>query len=80
MVNLSHPFISNTGKRLVKTPKVYLSDSEIANALLGIKTFEQLMGHPSLGSLWESCVLTNLKGHFPSYNFFFLQDKPWFGN
>lgn len=39
--------------------------STLENSLLGIKTFEQLAGHPSFGAIWESVVLANLTGHFP---------------
>ena len=65
MVHILPPFISNTGKRLVKTPKVYISDTGIISALLGLSDFNQLAGHPVFGSLWESMVITNLKGIFP---------------
>ena len=65
MVHILPPFISNTGKRLVKTPKVYIADSGIIAALLGLSDFNQLAGHPVFGSLWESMVITNLKGIFP---------------
>ncbi len=65
MVHILPPFISNTGKRLVKTPKVYITDTGIIAALLGLSDFNQLAGHPVFGSLWESMVIANLKGLFP---------------
>lgn len=65
MVYILPPFISNTGKRLVKSPKVYIADTGIISALLGLSDFNQLAGHPVFGSLWESLVITNLKGIFP---------------
>jgi predicted AAA+ superfamily ATPase len=65
MIEIVPPHIANTGKRIIKSPKVYLSDSGILSALLGLKDFTQLAGHPVLGSLWEGIVLANLKGHFP---------------
>jgi predicted AAA+ superfamily ATPase len=73
MIQLLPPLISNMGKRLVKSPKVYLNDLGIANALLRIPDFEQLAGHPSFGSAWESLVLINLTASFPQYNFFFYR-------
>lgn len=73
MLQVIHPYIKNTGKRLVKSPKVYISDAGIANALLGIKSFEQLAGHPSFGAIWESVVLANLTGHFPECDFYFYR-------
>lgn len=66
MVDIVPPHLANTGKRLVKTPKVYISDSGILTALLGLKDFIQLSGHPVFGSLWEGVVLSNLRGHFPT--------------
>jgi hypothetical protein len=73
MLRVVHPYIKNTGKRLVKSPKVYISDTGMANALLGIRTFEQLTGHPSFGAIWESVVLANLSGHFPECDFYFYR-------
>ena len=51
---------SNAGKRLVKTPKVYVRDSGIAHALLGIRDKEALLGHPVVGQTWESFVIETL--------------------
>jgi predicted AAA+ superfamily ATPase len=65
MVDVVPPHLVNTGKRLIKAPKVYISDSGIVTALLGLSRFDQLAGHPVFGSLWEGVVLANLKGHFP---------------
>lgn len=66
------PYSGNTRKRLVKSPKVYLADTGIAHALLGLRDFTQASGHPAFGSLWEAAVLSNLIGHFPNltYSFF----------
>jgi len=50
----------NAGKRLVKSPKVYVRDSGIAHALLGIRDKETLLGHPVVGPTWESFVLETL--------------------
>jgi hypothetical protein len=73
MIYLLPPFISNTGKRIVKSSKVYIEDTGIINALLGLQSFEQISGHPVFGSLWESIVLMNLKGYFPLCNFFYYR-------
>lgn len=73
MLHLLMPFKSSTGKRLVKSPKMYLSDIGITNTLLRIPDFEQLAGHPTYGSAWESLVLINLTASFPQYNFFFYR-------
>jgi uncharacterized protein len=73
MLQLLQPFASGTSKRLVKSPKVYLSDTGINNALLKVSDFEQLAGHPSFGPAWETLVLNNLKGTFPQCNFYFYR-------
>jgi len=73
MLQLLPPFLSGTGKRLVKSPKVYLNDPGITNALLRIADFDQLAGHPSFGAAWETMVLTNLTGSFPHFNFYFYR-------
>lgn len=50
----------NIGRRLVKSPKVYVRDTGIAHALLGIRDKEALLGHPVVGQTWESFVLETL--------------------
>lgn len=50
----------NAGKRLVKSPKVFIRDSGIAHALLRIGDKEQLLGHPVVGATWESFVIESL--------------------
>jgi predicted AAA+ superfamily ATPase len=47
----------NTAKRLVKAPKIYVRDSGIAHALLGLGTEEDLLGHPIVGQSWEAFVI-----------------------
>lgn len=65
MLDVVAPYITNLGKRLVKAPKIYLTDSGIVVALTGLLTFEDLSGHPALGAVWEGIVLANLRGNFP---------------
>ena len=59
------PWHSNAGKRLVRAPKVYVRDSGIAHALLGIRDKELLLGHPVAGQTWESFVIETLIGAAP---------------
>ena len=54
------PWHANVGKRLVKSPRVYLRDSGILHALLGIADLEGLLGHPVVGASWEGWVIENL--------------------
>lgn len=59
------PFHKNVGKRLVKSPKVFVRDSGLVHALLGIETLEELAGHPVVGLSWEGFVLENLLSFLP---------------
>ena len=54
------PFHRNLGKRLVKSRKVYVRDSGLVHALLGIRKFNELAGHPVVGASWEGMVIENL--------------------
>jgi predicted AAA+ superfamily ATPase len=67
------PYHANIGKRLVKAPKVYIRDSGIVHALLGISTLIQLAGHPVVGMSWEGFVIETLLGVLPwrSHVFFY---------
>lgn len=54
------PYFANFGKRLVKAPKIYLTDSGLACHLLGIETSAELERSPFLGALWEGFVAGEL--------------------
>jgi hypothetical protein len=54
------PWHANLGKRLVKSPKVYVRDSGLVHALLSIPDKETLLSHPVLGQSWEGFVVENL--------------------
>ncbi len=54
------PWHANVGKRLVKSPKLYLRDSGLVHELLGIGDLEALLGHPVVGASWEGFVIENL--------------------
>ena len=54
------PWASNEGKRLVRSPKVYVRDSGLVHALLGLRDKEALVGHPVVGPSWEGHVVENL--------------------
>ncbi len=60
LVRRLRPFHSNTGKRLVKAPKVFVRDSGIVHALLGIADFNALSGHPIVGASWKAFAVENL--------------------
>ena len=54
------PWHANAGKRLVRSPKVYIRDAGLAHALLGLETPEALLGHPVAGGSWEGFCIENL--------------------
>ena len=60
LVRRLNPYFINTNKRLVKAPKIYVRDSGLVHALLGIPDLLQLSGHPVVGSSWEGFVIENL--------------------
>lgn len=57
LVRQLRPWHENIGKRQVKAPKVYLRDSGLLHALLGLKTIRDLTRHPKLGASWEGFAL-----------------------
>ncbi|MDI1245097.1 MAG: ATP-binding protein [Rhodoferax sp.] len=60
------PWHANTGKRLVKSPKVYVRDSGLVHALLDIETKETLLSHMVLGASWEGFCIESLLGCAPA--------------
>ena len=60
MVRVLQPWHENLGKRLVKSPKVYLRDSGLFHALQGIQDMAQLLMHPKLGASWEGFALEDV--------------------
>ena len=54
------PWRGNVGKRLVKSPKVYVRDSGVVHALLGLASKEEILGHPVAGPSWEGYVIESL--------------------
>ncbi len=54
------PRLPNVGKRLVRSPKVYVRDSGLVHALLGLAGKEALLGHPAVGPSWEGMAIENL--------------------
>ena len=57
MVRQIQPWFENLGKRQVKAPKVYIRDSGILHALLGIRTARDLDLHPKVGASWEGFAI-----------------------
>ena len=59
------PWHGNVGKRLVRTPKVYVRDSGLVHALLALPTLEAVLGHPVAGASWEGFVIEQLLAAAP---------------
>ena len=55
-----------SGKRLVKSPKVYLRDTGILHTLLGIESREKLLGHPKIGDSFETFAIEQLLSTAPA--------------
>ncbi|MEW6683489.1 MAG: ATP-binding protein [Nitrospirota bacterium] len=67
------PWHESAGKRAVKAPKVYLSDSGLLHAMLGVGTRDDLLGHPKRGASWEGFAIgqiINRLGAHPRECFF----------
>ena len=58
-----HPYYANIGKRLVKTPKVYFTETGLAACLLGLKSVEQVSRDPLRGNLFENLVVSDILKH-----------------
>jgi predicted AAA+ superfamily ATPase len=70
MVRRLQPWHTNTGKRELKAPKVYLRDTGLLHSLLGIKTRQELLSNPKLGASWEGFAIEEALskfGHHDTY-------------
>lgn len=60
LIKTIFPFSTNMKKRLVKSPKVFLTDSGIFHSLLDIADLDDLMGNPMLGNSWEGFIIQQI--------------------
>lgn len=71
VLRVLHPYTANIKKRLVKSPKIYIRDTGLLHALLGIEDYNDLLGNPAYGSSWEGFaienILSSLKNWKPSF-------------
>lgn len=65
LVRRLEPWHANMGKRLVKSPRIYVRDSGLTHTLLGLGTLEDILGHPVAGASWESFVIETLLAAAP---------------
>jgi predicted AAA+ superfamily ATPase len=73
MLRTIQPYYINIKKRIVKSPKVYIRDVGILNALLNIRNFNELYSHPVFGSAWELVVIENIIHKFNDWNYFYYR-------
>lgn len=71
MIRQLQPFHANLRKRQVKSPKVYVRDSGLLHALLGIESDKDLLEHPKVGASWEGFVLEQLLQIYPRHEPYF---------
>ena len=60
VVRQLQPWHENLGKRQVKSPKIYIRDTGLLHALLGVPSFRSLEGHPKVGASWEGFVIEEI--------------------
>ncbi|WP_132526188.1 ATP-binding protein [Rhizobium sp. BK376] len=66
LVRRLEPWHANVGKRLVKSPRIYVRDSGLTHTLLGLANEEQLLGHPVAGASWEGFAIETLIAAAPT--------------
>lgn len=59
------PFSVNVGKRLIRTPKAYITDTGVLHRLLRVNSYDELMGMPIMGASFEAYVFQQITAHKP---------------
>ena len=57
MVRQLQPWHENLGKRQVKAPRIYFTDTGLLHAVLGLRSMDELEAHPRLGASWEGFAI-----------------------
>ena len=73
LVRRLQPWSANLGKRLIKSPKIYIRDCGLCHALLGVQEPNNLLGHPVVGLSFEGLVIETIAALMPngsSLNFY----------
>jgi predicted AAA+ superfamily ATPase len=55
------PYYTNTGKRLIKSPKIFFYDTGVLCALLNISSTQELVTHFAIGSIFENFIISEVK-------------------
>ena len=66
VVRVLQPWHENLGKRQIKAPRVYVRDTGLLHALLGVADMRSLESHPKLGASWESFVIEQVLARSPA--------------
>jgi len=78
VIVLFPPYAENVGKRIIKAPKLYFSDTGLAVSLLAIEREDLLPRHPRFGALWENLIISELikaYGGVPGKTLFYYRDS-----
>ena len=71
MVRQLQPWFENIKKRQVKSPKIYYRDTGVLHYQLGIRSYQDLLGHPKIGASWEGFVIEQALKYFePDEHYF----------
>ncbi len=65
------PYFNNMGKRLTKSPKLYIRDSGLLHYLLRVFSLEQLRGNTAIGASWEGYVIEQIMSEAPEFSEFY---------
>lgn len=60
MVRVLPPWFESMKKRQLKSPKIYVRDTGLLHALLGLESYGELLGHPKLGASWEGFAIEQI--------------------
>jgi predicted AAA+ superfamily ATPase len=63
LIHRLYPFSTNLKKRLVKSPKIYISDSGILHYFHQINSLDDLLSHPHAGHSWEGFVMQQIRAN-----------------
>ena len=72
LIRRLQPYFVNVGKRMTKSPKIFVRDCGLVHALLGLPDLDSVLSHPVAGASWEGMVLEQLMARAP------VAAQPWF--
>lgn len=75
VLRVLQPYYTNTKKRLIKSPKIYIRDTGLLHSLLRINEINDLLGHPVVGQSFESCVIQNIAASAKYWDMYFYRDS-----